>query len=206
MPGWRCFLIQPTRSYERSLRRYRVSNTGGPKCSTGHDYHGAMNPLDVVEAAEHPASVSGKLGAAGFPSTDPRWPVKCEACDYVLKDTDEWQLFVKQLYVMPDGKVANLFDVPPGAMWTADWYGDSGDGYKGPDGKVWVVKLPGHNSNDWTFYGPSRDGGHWTVTGAPPNVTCSPSIGTGAYHGFLRDGVLTQDVDGRTFPHQPYTA
>lgn len=41
----------------------------------------------------------------------------------------------------------------------------------------------------------------WTVTGDPPNITVSPSINAvGDYHGWLQNGVLSDDCEGRTFP------
>lgn len=44
----------------------------------------------------------------------------------------------------------------------------------------------------------------WTVTGQPPNVTCSPSINAiGDWHGWLQNGVLSDDVEGRTYPPLP---
>jgi hypothetical protein len=43
--------------------------------------------------------------------------------------------------------------------------------------------------------------GGWTVTGEPPTITVSPSINApGRYHGWLRDGVLSDDVEGRSYP------
>lgn len=40
----------------------------------------------------------------------------------------------------------------------------------------------------------------WIVTGEAPVLTVSPSIHmVGRYHGWLREGVLSDDVDGRTF-------
>lgn len=40
----------------------------------------------------------------------------------------------------------------------------------------------------------------WTVTGREPNITVSPSINAvGRYHGFLSNGVLSDDVEGRQF-------
>lgn len=40
----------------------------------------------------------------------------------------------------------------------------------------------------------------WTVKGEWPNVTITPSIHcTGSYHGYVRDGVVTDDCDGRKF-------
>lgn len=43
--------------------------------------------------------------------------------------------------------------------------------------------------------------GGWDVRGEPPRLTVSPSIDAqGIYHGFLRGGILTDDVDGRKYP------
>lgn len=40
----------------------------------------------------------------------------------------------------------------------------------------------------------------WRVTGAPPRITVHPSINmVGQYHGWLKDGVISRDVDGRQF-------
>lgn len=41
----------------------------------------------------------------------------------------------------------------------------------------------------------------WAVTGEPPDITCSPSINAiGDWHGFLANGVLSDDVEGRRYP------
>lgn len=41
----------------------------------------------------------------------------------------------------------------------------------------------------------------WTVTGEAPNITCSPSINfPGRYHGYLINGVLSDDLEGRRYP------
>ena len=46
----------------------------------------------------------------------------------------------------------------------------------------------------------SQDGHGWTVTGEAPNVTVNPSINCiGRYHGWIQNGVLSDDVEGRTF-------
>ncbi len=54
-----------------------------------------------------------------------------------------------------------------------------------------LVVLPGNGlwSND----------GRWEVTGEPPNITVNPSIKVlepGGYHGYIRAGVLTDDIGG----------
>jgi hypothetical protein len=42
--------------------------------------------------------------------------------------------------------------------------------------------------------------GGWTVTGEPPCITVTPSINcVGEYHGFIRDGIIGDDVEGRRF-------
>ena len=40
----------------------------------------------------------------------------------------------------------------------------------------------------------------WSVDGEPPRITVAPSINiVGSYHGYLREGVVSDDVEGRTF-------
>lgn len=66
-----------------------------------------------------------------------------------------------------------------------------------------VVLLPGPNyfMVDGQCY--SSEKGYydaWTVSGKTPVITVSPSIHIfGRYHGWLKDGVIGNDVDGRRF-------
>jgi len=66
-----------------------------------------------------------------------------------------------------------------------------------------VVVLPGGayfciDCRAWSEGKSYGDG--WTVTGEPPNVTLSPSINIiGHYHGWIQNGVITDDCEGRTF-------
>lgn len=47
--------------------------------------------------------------------------------------------------------------------------------------------------------------GGWTVTGEAPVMTVSPSINLGnTYHGWLRDGVISEDCEGRKYDDQGY--
>lgn len=48
-----------------------------------------------------------------------------------------------------------------------------------PDGRIWCVDSC------------SVDGKGWIVEGEVPKITCSPSIVTSGYHGFLKEGVFT---------------
>lgn len=62
-----------------------------------------------------------------------------------------------------------------------------------PGNVLWCVDSRIFNNGEWGDHG-------WTVTGAAPYITVSPSINIGGiYHGFLVDGVIGDDVEGRTF-------
>jgi hypothetical protein len=58
-----------------------------------------------------------------------------------------------------------------------------------PDGGVWCVDARASTPG----------AGGWDVTGTPPNITVRPSILTDRYHGWLTDGVLSDDLDGRQY-------
>ncbi len=45
-------------------------------------------------------------------------------------------------------------------------------------------------------------GGGWTVTGDLPNITVNPSIVISTYHGWIKNGEISDDLDGRTYNGQ----
>jgi hypothetical protein len=53
------------------------------------------------------------------------------------------------------------------------------------------------NGETWEIDRKSSNGDGWVVTGDFPNITCSPSIIVQGYHGFLRNGEFTPDLEGR---------
>jgi hypothetical protein len=64
-----------------------------------------------------------------------------------------------------------------------------------------VVRLPG-GVGDFCVDGPEwrngvRGTGGWNVTGTPPNITVQPSINGPGYHGWVTNGIISDDVDGR---------
>jgi hypothetical protein len=138
---------------------------------------------------------------------DPRWPSTCEKCGYIFQEVDERQLFCRHLWQKDTGEIYTLEDAPPGAMWDATWFHDV-PRWQGPDGKALVVKCP-PDGWDWHIDGRASnctrkdDNVHkcWVRHGVPPDITvdkigdtCAAgagSIQTPKWHGFLREGWLT---------------
>lgn len=81
-----------------------------------------------------------------------------------------------------------------GVNYFRDWEGKRG---------VIVVYMPGGwhwLPDNMATSGGQRSGEGWKVTGEPPMITTSPSINAqGIYHGYIVNGVITDDVDGRRF-------
>lgn len=188
-----CFLIEPTNRTDRKLRRFRGSGDG-EKCPGRYGYHNGHTSYGEGKCHEEAMADGYKVwrwdeGEDEPPHDDPRWPTKCDDCDYVFRPEDNWQVFREVIYVRKDtGAFMTLRDCPPGAMWDADYYPE-----KGPDGLALCVSLPPEGGLDyWFIDGPAKGGGKWTRTGTPPNITASPSILTPRYHGFLRGGWLEE--------------
>lgn len=79
-----------------------------------------------------------------------------------------------------------------------------GTRHAGLERVLWVV-LPGVHGlypfcvhSPATREGPAGEG--WTVTGDAPMITVSPSINVvGSYHGWIQNGVITDDCEGRKY-------
>lgn len=220
---WKMFLIEETEFCRLSFRRFAWS-----KKTTGNSNIGFTDverPCPRAKGAIHDISVvidpqvkagnerSDRIGEfAGHPA----WPKQCP-CGYAFEEDDQWQVNYIRLYKgAPDGKFYQLRDNPPGATWNADWFPDEGPNgqYSGPDGKVWRVMLPG--GMEWIIYshssqdGPNGErlkGPKWTVQGIVPKITAQPSINcVGYYHGYITDGIISEDHEGRTYTGVPRTA
>ncbi|MCK9198898.1 MAG: DUF6527 family protein [Bacilli bacterium] len=111
-------------------------------------------------------------------------------------------------------------DRKPGDMFYADWLVDKNNDVRMSSkqyNRDWlgkreplVVILPNGQSFMVDSYyrsvetNPEKEG--WTVTGKAPNITLSPSINAESpsnhklgYHGWLRDGILSADLEGRKY-------
>ncbi len=173
-----CFLLERTNLARRSIRRYCTS--AEQQCP--HGYHNASAVTDAE------VEYSSEWEGEGAPPTDsqladPRWPSACR-CGYAFIESDMRQVHIERLYRAPDGVLCVLQEAPPGAMWFASWYAESG--WVGPDGRTLVVALPpGGMANHWIVDSQAASGGRWTRVGEPPLVVARPSILTKEYHGFL---------------------
>lgn len=190
--SWPCFLLERTDRARVYLRRWH--NWSESKCPSGHGYHDAS--VFVRDGASTEVSSAGQRQAdAGDEFLgDPRWPTAC-ACGYVFAGDDWWQLAVHPLWRAADGREFELQKAPAGAMWLAPWL----RAMPNKPHPHLIVRLP--DGFDWDVDGPSsnNNGAGWTRTGEPPFVTANPSIASAGYHGWLRDGVLTDDCEGRRF-------
>ena len=183
----KCFLLKETDSVREWLRRYTSSTKPGAKCPGRYSYHNAQ--FLIGDTQQHKSKRTEEPA-----HTDPRWPKKCEFCDYLFPEDDRWQVFSLHLYIAPDG-LTTLPDAAPGAMWYAPWWGTEcgSPHFKALPLEVrsrghLVVKLPGNH--EWDMDQKASNGDGWTRTGEPPNVTARPSILVPDYHGFLTAGEL----------------
>jgi len=204
-PPVKCFMVVSTNLVNRKLRRYATIPKGLPPCSAmpgEYSYHNAFVALDIVPDVR--SDRTHEASGYSWPHFDERWPKEC-ACGYVFKPEDDWQLFCESIWESETGEQWTLRDLPPGAMYDADWI-HGRDNWCGEDGKALQVILP--NKHVWHIDGPCinctrPNDPHkcWVRHGTPPVLTvdkngntCSAgggSIQAEDYHGFLRDGVLS---------------
>jgi hypothetical protein len=208
-PAAQTYWLEPTDRVQLSLRRH----THWDELRPDHPYHSASMPIGEIPAtyethdSEHRtlATVSPEHQA---PREDPRWPTSCD-CGYVFTNDDEWQHFQDLLYRRIDtGAETPLRDASPGGSWDAWWMppafrANSPDGLYLmvilPNGRHWAVDSEASNCTRkgephqcWVRHGNPRD---CQLTVDKNGDTCAAGAGSiqaGDYHGFLRDGVLTE--------------
>ena len=185
-----CFMVHPTSRFAVSLRRY----ASGSACTGKFGYHNAVTgKLEEVQSAHNAdRPVNGDV----HPHDDPRWPTKCDHCDYVFTDGDTWQYRAEEIYISEDGREMLLSDRTPGMMYFVTWRtARLSPHYE----STWKEKRPPlqvvcPNGKEWCVDAISSNGDGWVVTGEPPSITCSPSIAVPGYHGFLQNGIFTADI------------
>jgi hypothetical protein len=119
------------------------------------------------------------------------WPcylVEYVPCDPSIPDPERPGVSFTALWKTPDGEILDFRKLKVGAIW------------KHPTRGI-TVKLPGFSGmNGWAMEQEGSPGNRWTVTGEIPNVTATPSVNcVGTYHGWVTNGVVTDDCEGRKF-------
>lgn len=181
MENIQCFFLEPTDMARISLRRYSAGETTCP----GGSYHNGERLLGDLQNGLEPA-----FGPA-------LWPVHCDSCAYEFTAADIRleQVFKEALYRRSDNsQLTTVRQAPVGAMWYAPWLTGMRASPVHKDqrgnGPHLCLKTP---SGDWDIDAPSLNGNGWDRSGTPPAVTANPSIlFTGGYHGWLREGILTE--------------
>lgn len=189
--AWPCFLLEPTNRYQKFTRRYAFNDEAARPCPHG-TYHNASEILcvEAIDGDYPPTYCDGAI-----PSdlrTSLSFPTQC-ACGYVFTVGDHAQLGHTVLFRDPTGNCYPKHQVPVGGMWHAWWARDFPDlsHANDPLGPLHVM-LPG--GLWWNVDGPCKKGEYWTRRGTPPMVTAEPSILVPGYHGWLRDGALTDHL------------
>lgn len=161
-------------------------------------------------------------GSLYVQTEDGRVPMVCQ-CGFVFKDkeSDVWGSESRNWYTNPKtGKEGDMVHniVTPGAIYEAPWMLEDEEGetrissllsdayvrdWQGkrpplavclPDYSCWIIDQKS------TIRGSTEWGPGWTITGEVLNLTASPSIDAGTYHGWLQNGVLTADLENRVYP------
>lgn len=144
------FWLEPTDLQRVWLRRYRSGCPARPEvhCNSMTIKHDAIDKAipfggDVNRVSHEAGPESyGTPEWARVSESDPLWPERCDRCGCAFSDTEDTkQVFAHTLYRgAPDGQLYALHEAPVGAMWDAEWMGESS---RGPDGLHLVVKTPG---------------------------------------------------------------
>lgn len=200
MANIKCFLIEK----DGSTRRYfgRVSDVA---CPNGGTHNARVRTSDGKESDNESSYLFYRLP----PEHVGMFPTNC-SCGYTFVDgEDKYDYDVDVVWVRADNKEIiegrGVNNAPVGAMWDADWFHDTKE-MCGPDGKSINVMTPGgpwcidQRASNCTL---PQDNVHrcWVRHGEPPEITvdkngntCAAGAGSiliGKYHGFLRNGHLT---------------
>jgi len=212
----RCFVIVHCHTSSYRLRRYVRYNAAGDQKCPGFgpgkfSFHNAET-AEICSTADEPTKKYFCSRPPQIELTDPRWPTKCDQCDYLFADDDERQIFGEPIFRRADSPEDNpvsmlLSAAPAGALWRAAWL-EEGSWRVGFDGQSWVCRLP--DGSDWQIDSEASnctrkgDRTHrcWVRHGIAPDFnidkdgpTCDVgcgSIKSPGYHGFLRNGWLEE--------------
>lgn len=211
------YWLEPTDECAYGLRRFTYSTGDGFTCETGHHRALAYTHRGPAGWEDRDGRRSLRF-APDVAHSDARWPTTCAHCPYTFTDDDQWQVWQELIYRRPDtgqeyvlhqsapAPELGIEAAPPGASWDAWWMPSAWRRLDGvylmvrcPNGRDWAVDSEASNCTRkgephecWVRHGDPR---LCHVTVDKDGNTCAAGAGsilTGDYHGFLRDGVLTE--------------
>lgn len=199
------FFCEPTGRDKRYLRRYtsseRCAGMGGD-----YSYHNASTFLDEAPTGD---------GRGEWCPSDPRWPAKCENCDYRFTEADAKLLFTREIYRRVDTGALETWEYMPfGAVRHCAYLLEYRDHWRGDDGRILEVKIPANYASGQTCWiidsqcsncTKKEDQTHrcWVRHGRPEDGTlhvdkkgntCSAGAGSiqvPGFHGYLHNGHIT---------------
>lgn len=189
-----CFWVEPTGKAIVSMRRSAQAEEGceHPEHEGRYGYHSKSVELGEDFDVRWTEEADGRFVASIDPeefAEDPRWPTHCD-CGYEFKAEDGIQVVQEPIMESADGRRA--FTSPaygrkptPGAMFETYWR----PALRKEDGRAISAVCP--NGEVWCIDEEASSGGFWERTGEPPNLTVTPSIVAGDYHGHLTAGSFT---------------
>lgn len=177
----RCFLLHPSLRRRQWLMR---RSHAGSVCRSRNGEHRAKVRIEDSDFPNPPPKP--EMPEWTRHRDDPRWPTRCDFCDYEFAPADERLLFFRRIYRDGAGSELTLDEAPPGAMWDAWWLGAE---FRGRDGFHLAVMTPG---GAWYVDGRSPVTNlYWQRIGTPPHVSVRPSnVIPGRYHGWIDEGFL----------------
>lgn len=183
--AWRCFLVEESGDVVLSLRRFAWRDKRG-ECSQrpGMGHH-----VSVVVGRAPARYTVGDEDRRFYTSIDIdpwlidyRWPARC-VCGYEFSDGDMMMIDQDPIFRGADDQEYTQTSLPIGGIYEISW---GRPHWVGWDGKCFQIKLPpGRTYDVWMIDGPASNGGFWKREGSPPDISVTPSIATGQYHGFL---------------------
>jgi hypothetical protein len=223
-----CFMLEvEAKDSDYVIAQLKTTLNGVHRTDTGCPM--MVGRLHRAEVAVPPGSslsnvISGADDTLYVQLPDSRIQLCCMGCGQSFKsdESEAWSSHAKWWYTNPvTGKQgSSAYAVAsPGAIYECPWLDEGEDdhcadllsdfyhqSWRGqrlplavvlPDYTHWVVDQKS------TIRGSTEWGPGWSVTGQAPNLTAHPSIDAGTYHGWLQNGVLSADTDGRTYPVRP---
>lgn len=203
------FFCEPTNIERQKLEVVGPGGCGGDGAALCHCARVFMMDIERAEVRSRLREFDsfGRLPAdVGVGKDDPRWPTRCDRCDYVFGPADRKNINCQIMRRRTDtGALIERYGMPVGAVWEEDIRENPPLGF---DGRALIVMTPeGEWRPDrrasnctrptdtvhrcWVRHGRPEDG---TMHVDKAGDTCTAGAGSiiiGSFHGFLHNGHLT---------------